>query len=84
MLMGLGNGASVPMHAGSRGKSRVASLKSDAQVPPNGAPGFPGPTLSQCCFFSFKLNTSIYELLCMTVSCPEISDVSGPLLLVSG
>lgn len=50
MLMCLGNGASVPMHAGSRGKSRVASLKSVAQVPPNGAPGFPGPCLSVAFF----------------------------------
>lgn len=68
--MSLGHGASVPVRAGSRGKSRVASLilheHAVAQVPPNRAPGFPGPCLSVA--FSFKLNTSVYELLHVTDS----------------
>lgn len=37
----------------------------DAQVPPNGAPGFQGPRLSVA--FSFNLNTSVYEPLHVTV-----------------
>lgn len=43
--MGLGDGASVPVHAGSRGKTRMASLKVHVhglQV---------SQDLSQCCFF---------------------------------
>lgn len=59
--MGLGDGASVPVHAGSRGKTRVASLK----VPVHGLQV--SQDLSQCCFFTLIKNLCTRAAACDSV-----------------